>query len=604
MAKNLFFIAVLIGLALIFWLVPAMQEVSAGVAILMFGMISLEKGFKSFAEGPLKKILYKTTDKFYKSFLLGVVSTTVLQSSSLISVITISFLSAGLLSLYQGLGIIFGANLGSTSTAWLIAWLGLKLEIATIAMPMLVFGVIFYLRGSQSAKGIGNILLGLGFFFLGIGLMKNGFNGVQGDFDLSDLTNNSPWSHAVYLLAGIVVTVILHSSGAAMALILSALAGGQITYLDALTLTIGANIGTTVTAIVSAMASNVDGKRVAAAHLFFNVFTAIVVMSLLNPIGMLVNQLADFFGIIQNDYTLKVAIFNTLFNMLGIIILSPLARMLEFLLVKLIHSKDGFADKPEFLNEAALAYPQSALEVMQKETRHLSGLCFDAMAQGLGMKKFYSNGVKEKVVWTAREETREFLDEYYYKRIKSLYGEIIQFGIRAQKTHNEPKYIVAINNVMEACRYFIESLKDVKDIQTNVFQYVAGDNEIMKKEYSGIRTRIIRFAQIIMEYEADSIPSPNNQKSADQLLEKLNAKRHALSAYLGGLKSRDVLFNGALSNYIQDKTLSSQMVTSLINDYRISYSINKHLLKAAELLCLNPALLISEISAVDTPYTE
>ena len=244
MFKNVVFIIVLSGLALVFWISPHMQEIAAGVAILIFGMIMLEKGFNSMAEGPLKKILSKTTNKFYKSFLLGVTSTTLLQSSSLISVITISFLSAGLLTLQQGLGIIFGANLGSTSTAWLVAVLGLKLDIAAFSMPFIVFGVIFLIRHSPTLKGIGNVLLGLGFFFLGIGIMKSGFDTYQGAINLSELTSASPWSHAILLLAGIVITVILHSSGASMALVISALSAGQITYEDALSIAIGANIGT------------------------------------------------------------------------------------------------------------------------------------------------------------------------------------------------------------------------------------------------------------------------------------------------------------------------------------------------------------------------
>ncbi len=460
MFKNLLFIIVLIGLALVFWISPNMQNISAGVAILLFGMILLENGFNSMAEGPLKKILSKTTNKFYKSFLLGVTSTTLLQSSSLISVITISFLSAGLLTLYQGLGIIFGANLGSTSTAWLIAILGLKLDIAAFSMPFIVFGVIFLLRNTPTLKGIGNVLLGLGFFFLGIGIMKTGFDTYQGTINLSALTEASPWSHAILLLAGIFITVILHSSGASMALVISALSAGQITYEDALTLAIGANIGTTVTAIVGAMTANADGKRIAAAHFFFNVLTAIIAMSLLPQLSWLVARTSELVGINSQDYTLKLAMFHTMFNLLGIIILSPFAKILVYLLVKLIHSTDRSPDKPEFLNEAALAYPQTALQVMLKETRHLSGLCYEAMTSGLGMEN-QPNGKISRSRYTASSEV---LDEFYYKRIKNLYVEIIQFGIKAQKNHGDPAYIVAVNNVMESNRYFIESLKDIKDI--------------------------------------------------------------------------------------------------------------------------------------------
>ncbi len=596
MFKNLLFIIVLVGLVVIFWISSNMQEIAAGVAILLFGMILLEKGFNSMAEGPLKKVLAKTTNKFYKSFLLGVTSTTLLQSSSLISVITISFLSAGLLTLYQGLGIIFGANLGSTSTAWLIAILGLKLDIAAFSMPFIVFGVIFLLRHTHTLKGIGNVILGLGFFFLGIGLMKTGFDTYQGAINLSELTSASPWSHAILLFAGIFITVILHSSGASMALVISALSAGQITYEDALSLAIGANIGSTVTAIVGAMTANTDGKRIAAAHLFFNMLTAVLAMSLLPQLSWLVDHTSELCGINSQDYTLKLAMFHTVFNVVGIIVISPFSKLLVMLLVKLIRTQGQLPDKPEFLNDAALAYPQTALQVLLQETRHLSGLCYEAMVRGLG-KEIQTNGNRNN---SLKVSSAEVLDEFYYTRIKNLYGEIIQFGIKAQKNHGDPAYIVAVNNVMESCRYFIESLKDIKDISANVLKYVDSDNEVMRKEYIKIRNRIARFGQIVMLYNSEKSTPTGGQKDGKQILEKMNAKRQALADYLAGLKARDILFNGSLNQHIQDKTLSSQMVTSLINDYRISYSISKHLLKAAELLYLNPALLMEEIGEKTT----
>jgi phosphate:Na+ symporter len=213
------------------------------------------------------------------------------------------------------------------------------------------------------------------------------------------------------------------------------------------------------------------------------------------------------------------------------------------------------------------------------------------MVRGLG-KEIQTNSNRNN---SHKVSSAEVLDEFYYTRIKNLYGEIIQFGIKAQKNHGDPAYIVAVNNVMESCRYFIESLKDIKDISANVLKYVDSDNEVMRKEYIKIRNRIARFAQIVMLYNTEKSTPIGGQKDGVQILEKLNAKRQALADYLAGLKARDILFNGSLNQYIQDKTLSSQMVTSLINDYRISYSISKHLLKAAELLYLNPALLMEKI---------
>ena len=136
-----------------FWISPDFKEVAAGVSIFLFGMLFLEEGFKAFTGGLLEKILKSTTDRLWKAISFGIVSTTIMQSSSLVSVITISFLSAELIALAAGIGIIFGANIGTTTGAWLIAGFGLKVKISAYAMPMLVFGIVLVFQNSKRAQG-------------------------------------------------------------------------------------------------------------------------------------------------------------------------------------------------------------------------------------------------------------------------------------------------------------------------------------------------------------------------------------------------------------------------------------------------------------------
>ena len=143
MIRKLLFFSIFLALAVVLFFNPNFKTIAAGIAILLFGMIMLEEGFKVFTKGPLKNILRKATNKLYKSITAGALVTAIVQSSSLVSVITISFISAGLISLSGGIGLIFGANIGTTATAWLVAGLGLKIKISALAMPMLVFGLIF-----------------------------------------------------------------------------------------------------------------------------------------------------------------------------------------------------------------------------------------------------------------------------------------------------------------------------------------------------------------------------------------------------------------------------------------------------------------------------
>ncbi len=174
MLKRILFLSFLVILSFILFFNPNVQTILAGVSILLFGMIMLEEGFKTFTKGPLQSVLKNATDKLYKSITTGAVVTAIIQSSSLVSVIAISFISAGLINLSGGIGLIFGANIGTTATAWLVAAFGLKFKISSLALPVLIFGLIFSFQKKNTYQGIGNVLAGLGFFFLGIHYMKEG----------------------------------------------------------------------------------------------------------------------------------------------------------------------------------------------------------------------------------------------------------------------------------------------------------------------------------------------------------------------------------------------------------------------------------------------
>ncbi|WP_428354179.1 Na/Pi cotransporter family protein [Methyloprofundus sp.] len=310
-------------LAYSLWISPDFTQVAAGVAIFLFGVLSLKQGFQGFSGGALQRILRACTNRLWKSLSFGLVATTLMQSSSLVSVLTISFLSVGLIDLASGIGVVFGANLGTTASAWLIAGFGLKVKIANFAMPMLVFGVFLIFQKSKLLSAMGSILVGMGFLFLGIHYMKEGFAVFRGSIDLAQYAIPGTKGLLIFMLIGLVTTVIIQSSDATMAIIITALSVQQISYENSLALAIGANIGTTITAIISSLGVNVEGKRLAAAHLIFNVITACIALLMLNQFVLAVDYLATLVHIAADDYTLKLAMFHTLFNVTGILILLP-----------------------------------------------------------------------------------------------------------------------------------------------------------------------------------------------------------------------------------------------------------------------------------------
>ena len=594
MLRRSFVPAVLILLSVVFWVSPHFKEVAAGIAILLFGMIALENGFKSLTEGPLKRLLSRATNKFYKSFSLGMVSTAILQSSSLISVITISFISTGLLSLTQGIGIIFGANIGTTATAWLVAILGLKIKISALAMPMLVFGIILVFQKQKTIKGLGNVLAGLGFLFLGIYFMKEGFDSFKEGFNLAEYAMEGFLGVLLFAGIGLLATVVLQSSSATMAVILTALAAGQITYYNSLALAVGANIGTTITAIIGALASNAAGKRLAGAHLIFNMVTAFIALIFINQLGWVVNWLADLFNFNPINYTLKLAIFHTVFNLIGVAVMYPFVGRLVKFLKKNIKEEVVEIEQPIYLSDAALAYPQSAVSALVKETKHLFENVFEILAHGLGLHRVE---VMKKDVNTADlKPFSEFnIDKSYYKRVKYIYGKIIVFAARAQEEHSDADYIQTIYNIKEANRYFIDAVKDVKELQGNLLKYTTTDNPAMRKEYNIFRFKISKIIRQVFKAQKFKTPADKSIAEINELVnEHIETRRKKLTKHLLRRKKDDVLFNGKIDHLIREKAISTEMASSLMNDSALAAAITKHLIKATELLYLNPDILLTD----------
>ena len=363
-----YYLPVAIGALLVaFWVSPNAQEIAAGIAIFLFGMLMLEDGFKLLGGGMLERLLERATRSVPRSMLFGIVSTTVLQSSSLVSVITISFLSAGLISLTGGVGIIFGANIGTTTGAWLVAGLGLKVDIAAYAMPMIALSIILVFQKSKVWRGVGYALAGLGFLFLGIHHMKEGFEAYKDQIDLLRFALPGVLGLVVYTLLGTVSTVVMQSSHATMVLILTALAAGQITYENALALAIGGNIGTTITAIIGSLSANFQGKRLAVAHLVFNVTTAAVALVFIAQLRDAVDWVSAMVGINADDHALKLAVFHTIFNVLGVALMLPFMRRLVSLLERRIVEPEPDVSRPRYLNAAVDAFPETMESALRRK---------------------------------------------------------------------------------------------------------------------------------------------------------------------------------------------------------------------------------------------
>ncbi len=575
--KKILLPTIMIVLGYGFWISPNFKEISAGVAIFLFGMVILERGFKAFSGGMLEKILKRSTSNLFKSISFGFVSTTLMQSSSLVSVLTISFLGAGLIELVQGIGIIYGANIGTTTGAWLMAGFGLKVKISAYAMPMLVFGVILIFQKSKTLNGLGYILTGLGFLFLGIHYMKDGFEAFKNTIDLSSFAVPGFKGLIIFIGVGILATVVMQSSHATIILVIAALAAMQITYENAIALTIGANIGTTITAIIGSLSSNIDGKRLAGAHFIFNITTAIIAVILIGPIMTLVDNISDILGIAGDNFTLRLAVFDTFFKTMGVVIMIPFTGKLVWFLetyIKVLKPKKGSSqietDTVKYLNDLALELPDTAFVSVIKESKHLYDNAFEIIAHGLNVKKenIVSTMDIDEVVEEKYRKNMINIDEFYKLKIKNIYSQIIEFSTRAQ--FNMPQeYVKLVYKVKLANRDIVEAIKDTKHLQKNLKKYLASENKTIRNEYNNIRKNLVELLRDI-----NTIALTQEEDVIILLLSKIKVHK----------KKNDIIANGTLDNLIRQNLITNEMATSFMNDSSYANRISTHLIAMAEIL--------------------
>ena len=582
MLKRIILPTILLVLAYGFWVSSDFKEISAGVAIFLFGMLALEEGFKAFTGGTLESILRKSTNSYWKSLSFGIASTTLMQSSSLVSVITISFLSAGLITLVAGIGIIFGANIGTTTGAWLIAGLGLKVKISAYAMPMLVFGVILVFQKSKSLKGIGYILTGLGFLFLGIHHMKEGFEAFKSTIDLTQFAVSGYPGLFLFAGIGIFATVVMQSSHATLVLILTALAAGQITYENALALAIGANVGTCITAVLGSLSANVEGKRLAGAHLIFNVSTGVIAIVFINQFLWGVESISGLVGIGATDYTMKLAVFHTLFNLAGVMLMSPLIGHMARFLEKTLRTKETTAVEPKYLNDAVLEFPDATMEAVRKETLHLYDNALELIAHGVDLhrEEIFSDTDLEQVVSEKRKVIAIDIDKVYERNVKVLYGAIVAFISEAQSKMTS-EYSEDLYAMRTAGRHIVESVKDIKHLNKNLAVFAVSENDHIRGEYNQFRLQIGTILRELGGLREEAL-GPEN-------MGLLN-----LDSLIAEAEEGDVVSNGSLDRMIRKGLITPEMATSVMNDSAYTYDVSMKLIEMGGILFAARAMDLRE----------
>ncbi|WP_167540848.1 Na/Pi cotransporter family protein [Campylobacter hyointestinalis] len=543
--------------------------ISFGVCIFLYAMIVLENSFSMFAG--IESFLKKATSSKISSFNFGLLTTAIMQSSGLVSVLAISFLSAGLISLISGLAIIYGANLGTVTGAWLVAGLGLKVDIASYAMPLIVVGMLFIFNKSDKIKGCGYFLFSIGLLFLGIAYMKSGFDNIKDTIDLSKYAMSGVSGLLVYTLIGLIMTVVMQSSHATLTLAITALGANQITYENSVAIAIGSNVGSTIMAIIGSFNANSEGKKLTVAHVIFNVTSAIITLIFINFFIFITDETAKIAGVRDDDYTIKLAIFHTYFNVTGVLLFYPLANLMEKLLNKFIKSehKRSKVDTAYYLNEDSAQFSDSATEVLVKEVKHLYSNASSIIAKSISISKEDINSPlsPEEVIRSRQQPIKMDFDKLYNNRFKEIYSQIIDFAVLAS-SNSKKEDMGKFMDLRRVALLLAEALKDIKNSQPNVYKFITSNNPYIKTEYDKLRIKLLKSLRIMAKMA--------NLKDDYDLKTELKELKEIYNDYSNDELALDTLLGG--------KKISNTMATSLMNDTALIQGVTKKLLKIVEII--------------------
>ncbi len=362
---------------------------------------------KTLAGDAIRNVLMRFTRSPLSGALTGALSTAILQSSSATTVAAVGFVNAELLSFSAALGIIFGANIGTTIKGWVVALIGFKLNLSTVVLPLVFVGAVLRLFSSGRWAHWGMVLAGFGLIFVGITLLQQGMSDLQGVISFEHLPADNLASRLLLVGIGIIFTLITQSSSAGVAATLTALFSGLINFEQAAALVIGMDVGTTVTALMATIGGSVGARRTGYSHVVYNCFTAAGALLLITPYVWSWEYFSP--GALENNSEVALVAFHTLFNILGVILVLPFTSQFARLIQTLIPDKEiPFTDK---LDKQLLEQPNLALNAVQASVKkellallcHLSALLENRADKLINLKSMQS----------ALDHTHAFIDDIH-----------------------------------------------------------------------------------------------------------------------------------------------------------------------------------------------
>ncbi len=426
-------------------------QIIGALAFFVFGMKMMSDGIQRAAGSQMRNILRTMTKNRFLGVFTGFLTTAMVQSSSATTVMTVSFVNAGLLTLVESAGVMMGANIGTTITGWIVSLLGFKIKLKIISIPLFAFGVPMLFSSKGKMKYWGEFIIGFAILFLGLGYLKSAVPDLKGNPEVLDfLATFTDWgllSRIFFVFVGTIVTIVVQSSSAAMAITLTMCAQGWLPFDVAAAMILGENIGTTITAELASLVGNTNAKRSARIHSLFNVI-GVTWMVILLPVFL--TGLASFLESVgmgnpfdAEDMPIGLSAFHTAFNLLNVIIMLGFVKWLVKMAIWSVPDKgdDGDDTKLKFIS-AGLRTPELATVELQKETGH-----FGEVASRM------SGFTKELINSTDNKEQRKLLKKLnkYEKITDKMEIEITEYITKLSNQEITPRTSLRLRSILNVC---------------------------------------------------------------------------------------------------------------------------------------------------------
>ena len=376
-----------------------------GLGLFLIGMMLLSEGLVAFAGGSLKQILLAFTGRPIKAFVSGALITALAQSSTATTVTLIGFVSAGLISFTQAIGVVIGASLGNTATGWIISGLGLKVNLGFYTLPLIGLGALLKLLAPGRYKELGRALAGFGTLFLGLGMLQEGMQGLEASFSLAHMPTGGYGAHLLIMLTGLALTAVLQSSTAAIAMTLTALDAGAVSFDQAAAIVVGASIGTTLTGVLVAIGGTIYAKRTAIAYILFNVIAGLLGLLILPLFLKAMYTTGSYINVPPG--ALGLAAFHSLFIGLGAALCLPFTQQFARWVQGLV--PDRAARPQHHLDDSLLQVPALALETTQRTLEELAQRLLNLYQHSLNMSRPSTATADLQQIETVLDQAYEFV---------------------------------------------------------------------------------------------------------------------------------------------------------------------------------------------------